>query len=680
MRISKNMKRSLLSAIAGTMMITSVVTPVEAQESLSTITSNTETSSTTTQQSSSKSTSSSTKRSSSAKSATSSQKEEPLVAEGVELPEGQQYETATVDEGVVITGLGTVKITDGELIIPAEIDGKKVVEIDEKAFQNKSIEKITFEDGVTLLKIGDSAFQGNNITGDLSIEVETIGNNAFAQNDIQSVQLHGIKQIGKDAFRDNKIDSIEFLPNLDETVNIDDRAFINNRLTDEIDLTHAGEVGDEAFSTNKIRTIQVGDNTVLRDKVFANNGAWVEVKTSSGSDDTRGIETKPYDDKTGQVIDPVSIIVRYLDQDGNSIAPEQRIGDDLVNDTQAFEKGKEATFTPRKIQNYRLDTPEIVFTPDSDGYVIEAKYTYVDQRPTITINRDGIELDNGEKPSREKLMQGVTAKDKDGNDITSDVNIDTSNVNVDAPGVYDVIYTVVDKNGNERIEKASVTVGINWAEYEFGGGWQVKDFRYSGDTLLGFSESGEAKLKAGNTELWIPPVNMSGKEVKEIREGYWDYGAFYKKGITAIKDWGQITKIGWSAFSKNQLTSLPNDWGQITSIGHSAFSNNQLTSLPNDWGQITRIDYYAFDKNQITSLPDDWGQVTRIGDWAFSKNKLTSLPDDWGQVTSISDSAFKKNQISTLPDDWGQVTSIGERAFSNNQLTSLLMIGDKSQE
>lgn len=74
MSISKNMKRSLLSAIAGTMMITSVVTPVEAQESLSTITSNTETSTTTTQQSSSKSTSSSTQRSSSAKSATSSQK------------------------------------------------------------------------------------------------------------------------------------------------------------------------------------------------------------------------------------------------------------------------------------------------------------------------------------------------------------------------------------------------------------------------------------------------------------------------------------------------------------------------------------------------------------------------------------------------------------------------------
>lgn len=66
MRISKNMKRSLLSAIAGTMMITSVVTPVEAQESLSTIADNTETT-TTTQQSSSKSTSSSTKRSSSAK-------------------------------------------------------------------------------------------------------------------------------------------------------------------------------------------------------------------------------------------------------------------------------------------------------------------------------------------------------------------------------------------------------------------------------------------------------------------------------------------------------------------------------------------------------------------------------------------------------------------------------------
>ena len=731
MRFSQHMKHSLLAAVTGTMILTSAVTPVDAQETLSGFipvsttattsptdkTTSLKTSKTNTKESSGESTTSSssttksTTSSSSTTKSTTSESEEPLVESGA-IPDGQDFEILTSNDGVIITGIGNVELINGELIIPAQIDGKPVVEIDDKAFQNKGITKLTFENGVSLTRIGNNAFQGNNLSGDLQLDVKTIGDNAFAQNGIESLHLKGTEQVGKDAFRDNKIKSLELSPNGDNYVNIGDRAFINNRFSGEIDLSLTKEIGYEAFSTNKIRTVQVGDDTVLRDKVFANNGAWIEVKTSSGSDDTRGIETKSYDGKTGQVIDPVSIIVRYLDQDGNSIAPEQRIGDDLANDTQAFEKGKEATFTPRKIQNYRLDTPEIVFTPDSDGYVVEAKYTYVDQRPTITINRDGIELANGETPSREKLMQGVTAKDKDGNDITSDVKIDTSNVNVDAPGVYDVIYTVVDKNGNERIEKSSVTVGINWGEYEFGGGWQVKDFTYSSNGgVNGFSASGEAKRKAGNTELWIPPVNMNGEEVK------WIGGrAFYGKGLTAVKDWGQVTSIGTYAFENNYLSSIPDDWGQITSIDNFVFRNNQLSSLPDDWGQITSIGDQAFYNNQLSSLPDDWGDITSIGDsafrnnkiesisswgnvtsisrdafadnklkrlpdswenvnrieWsAFGRNQLTTLPEDWGKVTSIGDHVFRENQITTLPDDWGDITSIGDSAFYNNQISTL---------
>ena len=685
MRFSQHMKHSLLAAVTGTMILTSAVTPVDAQETLSGFipvsttsttsptdkTTSLKTSKTNTKESSEESTTSSrstTKSTTSSRSttkSTTSESEEPLVESGA-IPDGQDFEILTSNDGVIITGIGNVELINGELIIPAQIDGNPVVEIDDNAFQNKGITKLTFENGVSLTRIGNNAFQGNNLSGDLQLDVKTIGDNAFAQNDIESLHLKGTEQVGKDAFRDNKIKSLELSPNGDNYVNIGDRAFINNRFSGEVDLSLTKEIGDEAFSTNKIRTVQVGNDTVLRDKVFANNGAWIEVKTSSGSDDTRGIETKAYNDKTGQVIDPVSIIVRYLDQDGNSIAPEQRIGDDLVNDTQAFEKGKEATFTPRKIQNYRLDTPEIVFTPDSDGYVVEAKYMYVDQRPTITINRDAIKLANGETPTRAKLMQGVTAKDKDGNNITSNVKIDTSNVNVNAPGVYDVIYTVVDKNGNERIEKSSVTVGINWGEYEFGGGWQIKDFTYRGDTITGFSSSGNAKLRAGNTDLWLPPVNMNGGKVTKIS----DY-VFSSKGITKISDWGNITKIGPYAFSGNQIVELPEDWGNITSIWNSAFSNNQIVNLPDDWGNITSIGYYAFSNNKISTLPDSWGSITSIGNGAFENNQIVELPEDWGNITSIGNYAFSGNQIVELPEDWGNITSIGNYAFRNNKIVEL---------
>ena len=704
MRFSQYMKHSLLAAVTSTMVITSAFTPVEAQETQPGFIPVNTTSSTTSKTSTQSTTNSASRLTTSSRTSSSSVPkipsvaEEPIVAYGA-IPDDQQFDTLESNDGIIITGLGSVEINNGDLVIPAQIDGKQVVEIDDKAFQNKGIERIIFEDGVSLLKIGNNAFQGNKITGDLTIDVETIGDNAFAQNEIQSLRLQGIQQVGNDAFRDNKIQSIEFSPNGDTPVNLGDRSFINNRLSDEIDLSVVADIGDEAFSTNKIRTVQVGEDTVLRNKVFANNGAWVEVKTSSGADSSRGIETKSYDDKTGQVIDPVSIIVRYLDQDGKSIAPERRIGDDLENNTQAFEKGKEATFTPRKIQNYRLDTPEITFTPDSDGYVIEAKYTYVDQRPVIEINRDSIRLANGQTPTREQLMEGVKATDKDGNDITDKITIDTSSVNVDAPGVYDVIYSVVDKNGNEQVKKGQVSVDTNWAEYEFGGGWQIKDFTYEGNKVTGLSESGLRKNEAGNNALWFPPVNEQGEKVTILGSGEdgelfprtyiesvesWgnlqkiedeDYGeGLFQNNysLTSIPDdWGDIEYIGENTFSgAGMLTSIPDNWGKISHIGESAFEYTKITELPNSWGKITEIDDYVFTNTRITKLPE-WGEITIIGENAFSSVPIQEMPDTWGKVKTIKNGAFASSAISRIPDNWGNVETIGNGAFFRNKLSEI---------
>ena len=597
------------------------------------------------------------------------------------------FEIEEFNDGVVIIGLGDKEISDGKLTIPKEIDGKKVIEIADGAFQDKGIKTLVFESTDTLDKIGDNAFQGNSISGDVELHVRTIGDNAFAQNDISSLSLHGTKEVGADAFRDNKITSIDFSNSKD--VILKDRAFINNRIKGDIDLKNVGEINDEAFSTNFIKEAILGDNTTLGSDVFAKNKVWIKLVTTSGSDDTKGITTQSYDSQSGQVVDPVSIVVHYQNDKGDSIAPDETVGDNLETTKQAFEKGKEATYTPRKIQGYRLDTPEITFTPDKDGYEITAKYTKVDLRPTITLPSKGFEIDNGATLTKDMFLKGVTAKSKSGEDLTSKIKVDYSNVNPDAPGIYDVIYTVSDKDGNERIETAKATVGINYPDYEFGNGWQIKDFTYDGSTVTGFSDSGQKKLASGKTELWIPPFNDKGKEVEEI-----GFKAFKEKGIKSIEDWGKITSIGSSAFYGNQLTSIPNDWGNVTSIDGYAFQNNQLKSLPNDWGNVDSIDKYAFSKNQLTSIPDgwgkitgiseglfwdnqlksppnDWGNVTSIGKYAFSKNQLASLPDDWGKITSIGQGTFYDNQLASLPDDWGNVTSIGSGAFRNNELTSI---------
>lgn len=176
-------------------------------------------------------------------------------------------------------------------------------------------------------------------------------------------------------------------------------------------------------------------------------------------------------------------------------------------------------------------------------------------------------------------------------------------------------------------------------EHEFGGNWEVQDFIYYEDTVIGFSDSGKNKLEEGNTSLWIPPVNMHSEEVKKI-----SCYAFEHMGLSSIESWGNVTFIGAEAFSDNRITNLPDDWGKITFIGNYAFSHNKITDLPDSWGKITHIGAEAFSDNKITTLPGDWDEIIFVGKYVFAYNQITSRPDSWGKVTSVRDNVFAYNQ------------------------------------
>ena len=572
------------------------------------------------------------------------------------------FETQGTDGGVVLTGLGSVEVTDGQLHVPATIDGKPVVEIADDAFKGAGLKKVVFEDGVALKAIGKSAFQGNELEGDVELEVGVIGDNAFAQNKLKSVKLHNVTEVGNDAFRDNEVTDVSFMTEHD--VELHDRAFANNRIKDTLDLKSVGNIGTEAFAANFIKRAQLGDSTRLGDNVFIDNKAWV-VLEAEASDPDKGIVTTKYESGHGQVVNPVSIVVHYKDADGNTIHPDEVLGEISPDSEHVFEKGKEATLTPRQLSGYTLDTEKLTFTPDRDRFEVTAKYIKV-PGPTLTIPGK-YNLKNGEKPTDEFFRKGVTAKSGD-DDLTSKVRIDFSAVDENNPGVYPVIFSVVDAAGNETVETANVSVGISYPDYEFGGGWQIKDFTYDGDKVTGFSDSGKKKLKSGKTELWIPPFNSEGDLVNSIRDYAFRLDA---RELTAIRDWGEVTTIGGNTFNYGNLTSIPDSWGKVTEIGYGAFQGNQLTSLPDSWGKITKINSGTFRGNQLTSLPDDWGEITELSEQAFYKNQLTSLPDNWGKMTTIGVNAFMFNNLTSLPDDWGEVSVIKSGAFARNQITSL---------
>lgn len=683
MGLNKNIKRSLLAVVSSSLIVSSLVVPVESGAASSssptaTFMDDGQGRSTTTNTTSTRE-----KTSSSATQTSSSNK--PQAGSFSSTQEGK-FETTTVDDGVIITGSGSVNIVDGNLTIPSEINGKKVIEIGEKAFLKKSISSVSFEG--TLEKIGDQAFQGNEISGSVEIPAHYIGSDAFAQNDIKDVTFKETKEIGDNAFRDNKIEFIDFLSS---NTDLGDNAFLNNRISGDLDLSKVGKIGDSAFSTNYIKNAKVGDNTTLGDKVFENNNSWVVIESSSGSDESRGIVTEKYGNNSyGQVINPVSIVVHYVDQDGKTIAPDDIFGEDLQDPNYAFEKGKESSIIVKTIKNYNKDKVTITFTPDRDKYEITAKYSYVDKSPIIKFS-EGITLKNGEELTREKFLKGVTATNYKGTkNLTSSIKVDYSSVDTSVPGVYDVIYSVNDYNtGVRTVETRQVTVGINWAEYEIGGGWQTQDFTFNGDTVTGLSSSGQKKLSSGKTQLWIPTVDTSGRPVKSISNN-----AFKGKGITSIESWGDITQIGENAFNGNKISSLPDSWKNIQSVGNYAFVNNQIETIPDSWGKITTIKEGMFSGNNIKSLPSSWDNVTniepdafinndivdipsswekveKIGHGAFLHNNIEVLPGSWGKITRIEANVFNGNNITSIPDNWGGVTNIKYDAFSNNEITTL---------
>ena len=140
---------------------------------------------------------------------------------------------------------------------------------------------------------------------------------------------------------------------------------------------------------------------------------------------------------------------------------------------------------------------------------------------------------------------------------------------------------------------------------------------------------------------------------------------------------GDLTTIGYSAFSgcpNLALTSLPSG---VTSISDYAFNNCPnlaLTSLPSG---VTSISDYAFNNCPnlaLTSLPSG---MTNIGSYAFQscpKLALTSLPSGITRIGYYAFNGCRNLAITRLPPG---ITNIGFGVFANcTGLTSITFEGN----
>ena len=164
-------------------------------------------------------------------------------------------------ETLIITGYNADGGTD--VVIPSNINGKKVVEIASNAFEDNQLTSVTIPNSVT--SIGDSAFSSNQLTSvTIPSSVTYMGASAFNSNQLSD----------KDAFiykrnSDGSIDNTTIVsyggknrhPIIHNTVKIiGDYAFYDNQLQTVTIPNSVTSIGNIAFGENQLTSITIPDS------------------------------------------------------------------------------------------------------------------------------------------------------------------------------------------------------------------------------------------------------------------------------------------------------------------------------------------------------------------------------------------------------------------------------------
>jgi hypothetical protein len=176
-----------------------------------------------------------------------------------------------------------------DLVIPASLGGKRVVEIKKNAFKEKGLTSVTIPDSVTT--IGDEAFIGNQLTSiiipnsvvylsgfnknqltsvTIPAGVTSIGDYAFAGNQLTDVVIpDSVTSIGINAFAINKLDSVTIS---NRVTSIKNNVFNQNQLTSITIPNSVTSIGTGAFANNQLTAITIPNSvTSIGADAFANN-------------------------------------------------------------------------------------------------------------------------------------------------------------------------------------------------------------------------------------------------------------------------------------------------------------------------------------------------------------------------------------------------------------------------
>ena len=156
-----------------------------------------------------------------------------------------------------------------DVVIPSDINGKKVVAIGNDAFRNLGLTNIVIPNSIT--NIGISAFRQNKLTSvTIPDSVTSIGDYAFKNNQLTSVTIpDSVTSIGDYAFKNNQLTSVT-IP--DSVTSIGDSAFENNQLTSVTIPDSVTSIGDYAFKNNQLTSVTIPNSvTSIGEMAFYKN-------------------------------------------------------------------------------------------------------------------------------------------------------------------------------------------------------------------------------------------------------------------------------------------------------------------------------------------------------------------------------------------------------------------------
>ncbi len=518
-------------------------------------------------------------------------------------------------------------VLNKELILPSEVkvevDGvavaKQITGIGENAFANAGLTAVTLPElaGFSDFIIDSGAFAGNQLTAlDIPYGVKIIETSAFKDNEIAALYLPAtILKVGNEAFYNNKIATLTISDDV-KMLQLDNYSFANN-LIKSVDMPYSifKALGNVFRNNPGMETV---DETYGVVYLYTRNPAHLEPSTyifSSeyqkfilvGESEARkelykvlkqidSLESDDYTEASWQILANLLPPAKAVFADSSATSEALLSQVEILNSALAGLTPVGVNKKDLAGQVSRLsELPAALYTPETHGRLLEV-----------------LEIANG------LLVKG-----------------DATQGEVD----------------QALAELLLAEKGLLIAE---GYRWTPADFTYDGQTITGYSASGQTKFSV-NKALVLPEKTPEGLPITGIAA---DAFAIPTDDVMFGSD---------SVTSLTGLTSvvLPKS---LKTIGDNAFRYNALTLLHLPDG-LQAIGATAFNGNQLTGLwiPDT---VTEMGNGAFSLNLITTVKFSKG-MTVIPNGILSRNVTLTsvvIPEG---VTEIGSAAFTGAPLKSL---------